>query len=237
MMAAHAEVAAVIRERVPHAAIGVAHNMMAFAPERRFHPLDRLLARIAHRCYNRGVVEAFATGRWDFVLPPATRIRGRRDDLPQSLDLFGVNFYSRLHLRCPGHQRRIGDFAYRDTNGRGLTDNGWEIVPEVFGRLLHEAVQSGFPLVVTENGIADATDRVRAAFIEEHVRALDGVHGYFHWSLLDNYEWLDGFGPKFGLYAVDRVTMARTPRGSVETFRRLGASFVRGADVSSAHAD
>jgi len=237
MMAAHAEAAAAIRERVPHAAIGVAHNMMAFAPERRFHPLDRLLARIAHRCYNRGVVEAFATGRWDFVLPPATRIRGRRDDLPQSLDLFGVNFYSRLHLRCPGHQRRIGDFAYRDTNGRGLTDNGWEIVPEVFGRLLHEAVQSGFPLVVTENGIADATDRVRAAFIEEHVRALDGVHGYFHWSLLDNYEWLDGFGPKFGLYAVDRVTMARTPRGSVETFRRLGASFVRGADVSSAHAD
>lgn len=227
MMAAHAEAAAVIRERVPHAAIGVAHNMMAFAPERRWNPLDRLLARVAHRCYNRGVIEAFATGRWDFILPPATRIRGRRDDLPKSLDLFGVNFYSRLHLRCPGRQRRVGDFAYRDTNGRGLTDNGWEIVPEVFGRLLHEAAQSGFPLVVTENGIADAADRVRASFIEEHVRALNHVHGYFHWSLLDNYEWLDGFGPKFGLYAVDRATMARTPRPSIETFRRLGAEFTR----------
>jgi beta-glucosidase len=225
MMAAHAEAAAAIRERVPHAAIGVAHNMMAFAPERRFSMLDRLLARIAHRCYNRGVVEAFATGRWDFVLPPATRIRGRRDDLPQSLDLFGVNFYSRLHLRCPGRQRRIGDFAYRDVHNRGLTDNGWEIVPHVFADLLQEAAKGGFPLVVTENGLADAADQFRAQFIEEHVSALKDVHGYFHWSLLDNYEWLDGFGPKFGLYAVDRTTMIRTPRASIETFRRLGAEF------------
>ena len=227
MMAAHVAASAAIRERVPHAAIGVAHNMMAFAPERRLNPLDRLLARIAHRCYNRGVVEAFATGRWDFVLPPATRIRGRRDDLPKSLDLFGVNFYSRLHLRCPGRQRRVGDFAYRDVNGRGLTDNGWEIVPEVFEELLREAAKGGFPLVVTENGIADAGDRFRSSFIEEHVRAFERVpvHGYFHWSLLDNFEWLDGFGPKFGLYAVDRETMVRTPRLSIETFRRLGAEF------------
>jgi beta-glucosidase len=227
MMAAHAAAAAAIRERVPHAAIGVAHNMMAFAPERRWNVLDRLLARIAHRCYNSGVVEAFATGRWDFVVPPATRIRGRCDDLPKSLDLFGVNFYSRLHLRCPGRQRRVGDFAYRDVHGRGLTDNGWEIVPEVFADLLREAAKGGFPLVVTENGIADAADRVRAAFIEQHVRALKDVHGYFHWSLLDNYEWLDGFEPRFGLYAVDRATMVRTPRPSIETFRRLGAEFTR----------
>jgi beta-glucosidase len=56
-------------------------------------------------------------------------------------------------------------------------------------------------------------------------RGID-VHGYLHWSLIDNYEWLDGFGPKFGLYEVDRDTLERRARPSVETFRRAGARFL-----------
>lgn len=231
LLAAHAASSAAIREVLPDAAIGVAHNMMAFAPERPANFLDSVLAGAAHRFYNRSLIEAFATGRWDFILPPGTRIRGRRDDLPRSLDVFGVNFYSRLHLRCPGTKRFIGEFAYRDASGAGLTNNGWEIVPELLPALLREAASAGFPLVVTENGLADADDRLRPAFLESHVKAIATagvpVHGYFHWSLLDNYEWLDGFGPKFGLYAVDRDTLERRPRPSVDTFRRLGKEFLQ----------
>ena len=52
------------------------------------------------------------------------------------------------------------------------------------------------------------------------------VHGYLYWSLVDNYEWLDGFGPKFGLYELDRLSMSRRPRPSVETFRALGRQFL-----------
>ncbi len=231
LLAAHAEAAAIIREVNPQAAIGVAHNMMAFAPERPRHWLDRLLVRATHHCYNRATVEAFATGRWDFRLPPATRLRGRRDDLPQSLDVFGVNFYSRLHLRCPGRARLVGDFTYRDASGRGFTDNGWEIAAPSLAPLLRDASRGGFPVVVTENGLADTADRLRGPFIEEHMAAIAAsgvdVHGYFHWSLLDNYEWLDGFGPKFGLYEVDRATMERRARPSVEAFRRAGEQFTR----------
>jgi len=223
----------VIRAANRDAAIGVSHNMMAFAPERRRNPLDRILATLADRCYNRGLVEAFATGRWDFLLPPRTRVRGRRDDLPDSLDLFGVNFYSRLHLRCPGRERMIGDFAYRDASGWGLTDNGWEIVPEALDALIAEASRVNKPLMITENGLADAADRLRPAFIEAHLAAIEraarrgiDVHGYLHWSLLDNYEWLDGFGPKFGLYEVDRLTLERRARPSVDVFRRAGARFL-----------
>jgi beta-glucosidase len=233
LLAAHVEAAGVIRAANPRAAIGVAHNMMAFAPERPRNVLDRTLARVAHRCYNLGLIEAFATGRWDFILPPATRVRGRRADLPKSLDVFGVNYYSRLHLRCPGRQRLIGEFQYLDRTGAGMADNGWEIVPHALEALLRDAAQSGFPVVVAENGIADANDRLRGAFIDDHLAAIarvegDGIpiDGYFHWSLIDNYEWLDGFGPKFGLYSVDRATMQRTPRPSVEVFRRAGARFL-----------
>jgi len=241
LLAAHCASAAVIREAVPDAAIGIAHNMMAFAPERPDSFLDRLLTRVAHRCYNRGVVEAFACGRWDFLLPPTTRVRGRRDDLVRSLDFFGVNFYSRLHLRCPGKERFVGEFRYADRTGRGLTDNGWEIAPHELEHLLSEASAIGLPLLVSENGIADAEDRLRAAFLTDHTAAIERaeargipIAGYLYWSLLDNYEWLDGFGPKFGLYEVDRLTMSRRPRRSVSTFRELGREFLsRGAGQRS----
>ncbi|HUJ12764.1 MAG TPA: family 1 glycosylhydrolase [Thermoanaerobaculia bacterium] len=234
LLAAHCEAAAAIRERAPDASIGIAHNMVAFAPERPDSFLDRLLTRIAHRCYNRGIIEAFASGRWDFLLPPTTRVRGRRDDLVRSLDFFGVNFYSRLHLRCPGKERFVGEFRYADRSGRGLTDNGWEIVPDALESLLGEASAIGLPLLISENGVADAEDHVRGAFIADHAAAIERaeergipVAGYLYWSLVDNYEWLEGFGPKFGLYEVDRLTMARRPRPSVATFRTSGRDFLR----------
>jgi beta-glucosidase len=232
LLAAHAEAAARIRQAVPGAAIGIAHNMMAFAPERRWNPLDRLLARYADRLYNDGLIEAFRTGRWDFVVPPFARFAGRRDDLPASLDFLGVNFYSRLHLRSPGRTRGVGDFGYLDRSGRGLTDNGWEIVPEAFEPILRRASSLGLPLLVTENGLADADDSRRSRFLEDHVAAVERVAaecriaGYLHWSLLDNFEWLDGYGPKFGLYSFDPETFERHPRPSSETFRRLGRRFL-----------
>ena len=229
LLAAHVEAADAIREHRPDAAIGIAHNMMAFAPSRPRHLFDRALTRIAHSCYNRGLIEAFATGRWRFLLPPGTVIRGRRDALTRSLDLFGVNFYSRLHLRSPGRQRWVGDFAYEDRSGNGLTDNGWEIAPHELRGMLDEAAKTNLPLVITENGLADAADHRRPAFLRAHFEqfAVDPrVHGYFHWSLLDNFEWLDGFGPRFGLYEVDRNTMERRARPSAAVFRDLGRRFL-----------
>ncbi len=234
LLAAHAEAAARVRDVTPHAAIGVAHNMMEFVPERRWNPLDRLLANRADRLYNAGLLEAFRTGRWNFTIPPFTRFSGRRDDLPGSLDFLGVNCYSRLHLRSPGRTRVVGDFRYVDRSGRGLTDNGWEIVPEAFERLLRRASSLGLPLLVTENGLADAADSRRSRFLEEHAASLERVAadvpvaGYLHWSLLDNFEWLDGYGPKFGLYSFDPVTFERRERPSAQTFRRLGRRFLEG---------
>ena len=52
------------------------------------------------------------------------------------------------------------------------------------------------------------------------------MSGYLHWSLLDNFEWLEGYAPRFGLVEVDRSTMARRPRPSAEVFRELGADYL-----------
>ena len=233
LLAAHEAAAARIRAAVPGAAIGVAHNVMGFAPERPGNPFDRLLVRVGHRFYNRTLLDAFGEGRWNATLPPFTRLAGRRPGLPASLDFFGVNYYSRLHLRFLGDGGRIGSFAYRDPRGRGLTDNGWEVVPEAFLPLLREAATVGRPLLVTENGLADAGDAKRAAFLEDHVAVVQAaeaeglpVCGYLHWSLVDNFEWLDGWAPRFGLLELDRETLGRRPRPSAETFRGLAAAYL-----------
>jgi len=99
------------------------------------------------------VLEAFGTGRFSLTFPPDLVVRVRRPELPGSLDFFGVNYYSRVHMRCPGRLRRPADFAYVDRSGRGMTDNGWEIAPESLQALLKEASSLGLPLAVTENGI------------------------------------------------------------------------------------
>ncbi len=100
---------------------------------------------------------------------------------------------------------------------------GYEEWPAALAGTIRRAAEmtDGLPLVVTENGIATDDDRTRIAFVSA---ALDGVldcladgidvRGYVYWSLLDNFEWTFGYGPKFGLVAVDRATQARTPKPS-----------------------
>jgi beta-glucosidase len=240
--AAHAAAAAAIRDAAPRAAVGIAHNMIDFVPSRPLWPFDRLLARHARRLYNGSFLEAFATGRWDLWIPPFTRLHGRLSSLAGSLDFVGVNYYSRLHVTCPAPTRVLSRFAYRDPRGRGLTDNGWEIAPESFGPLLRDASALGLPVLVTENGLADGGDTKRPEFLRAHVEALleaeragVPVAGYLHWSLVDNFEWLDGYGPKFGLYALDPETLERRPRPSVAVFHELGKSFL-GVGLPDRHA-
>lgn len=82
------------------------------------------------------------------------------------------------------------------------------------------------PILITENGVADRRDKYRKWWLEETVSAIArannqgaNVIGYFHWSLLDNFEWAQGWWPKFGLVAVDREAgMKRTVKQSAEWF-------------------
>jgi beta-glucosidase len=122
---------------------------------------------------------------------------------------------------------------------------GWEVVPEALHEQLlrlHRALP-GVPLYVTENGAAFAEapgadgrvdDRERIRYLHEHVgqvaraRAAGvDVRGYFAWTMWDNFEWAEGYGPTFGLVHVDRATLARTPKRSFDWYRRLAANGAR----------
>jgi len=132
-----------------------------------------------------------------------------RDD-----DFVGVQNYSRSLY---GEEGRLPPPEDADTSYMGQ-----EIYPPSLGNVVRYVYgETGVPILVTEHGVASEDDAVRARFIPAALEGLkavidDGipVKGYMHWSLLDNFEWVSGYGPKFGLVAVNRETFERTPKPS-----------------------
>jgi beta-glucosidase len=243
LLRAHIEAAAVLKERIPGCHVGIAHNMLDFAPDRRESALDRRLARAGERLYNLALLEAMATGRMDWSFPGEGRARIEVPGFPASNDFVGVNYYSRVHIRFRGVPGAVGQFLYRDPESRGLTDTGWEIHPQGFDRVLRQAGEAGRPILVTENGIATQNDGLRRDFLREHALVLAHrleagapIRGYFYWSLIDNFEWLEGFRPRFGLFEVDYATFARRRRPSADVFAELGRRFTAPASEESSSA-
>jgi len=122
-----------------------------------------------------------------------------------------------------------------------LTDMGWEISPAAFRDLLVRLQREyGVPVMVTENGAAfpddlEPTGRVadprRVAYLEGHIGAVHDaitagadVRAYFAWSLLDNFEWAEGYSKRFGLVHVDYGTLARHPKDSARWFAQTAGS-------------
>ncbi len=224
----------------PRSRVGLVQNMVAFTPLGRgaTRHADYLFNRLFLNAAVRGDLDANADGRVE---------RGERDRHPRKADFVGVNYYFRGRVTGLGASLSrsipILDFVPR-TTWRWLrdpaappcptvcSDFGSEIFPEGFGRVLREAGSFGLPVYVTENGIADADDDLRPAFLRSHLRVLRRamrdrvarVRGYFEWSLVDNLEWSDGFAPKFGLFSFDPVTLERTARPSARLFSRIARS-------------
>jgi len=217
--------------------------MLDFAPDRRESAFDRRLARAGERLYNVALLEAIATGRMDWSFPGEGRARIEAPGFPAANDFVGVNYYSRVHIRFRGVPGAVGEFVYRDPEARGLTDTGWEIHPQGFDRVLRLAEAAGLPILVTENGIATRNDGLRRDFLREHALVLahrleEGapIEGYFYWSLIDNFEWLEGFRPRFGLFEVDYATFARRRLPSADLFAELGRRFTGRAAAGSSSA-
>jgi beta-glucosidase len=232
MVRAHGAAAQAIRARNPSARIGVVMNLIRFEPKRWYNLLDVIVTRFAGNAFNWTFLDSVAAGRVRFGAPGFPSVDEPSPDLAGSLDFVGVNYYRRdLVSFAPGQPGFV-----RNEPGEGeRTDLGWEIHPEGLLRLLREVhARYGRPIYVTENGLADRTGARRGAFIKDHLAAVAAavgegidVRGYFHWSLLDNFEWADGFEPRFGLYRVDYATFERTPAPGADVFAELAAALRR----------
>lgn len=147
--------------------------------------------------------------------------------LKNNIDYVGVNYYMRMLVKAS--LSHPANWAKRwDTKTSRRSDTGWELYPKGIYRVTQKVRKYGLPILITENGIADKNDKLRSQFIEEHVSEImrskeDGanIRGYFYWSLLDNYEWSEGFWPKFGLIEIDRKTQKRSLRESAKNINKI----------------
>lgn len=171
------------------------------------------------------------------------------DDLAlisQPLDFYGVNYYNPMAVRAATEEGAL-PFEYGEVEGHPTTDFGWPVVPEGLTELLtglKERYPEIPPIVITENGCSyamgpDASgvveDQPRIDYLDSHLRAVAeviaqgvDVRGYYCWSLMDNFEWADGYTQRFGLVHVDYETLVRTPKRSFDWYAdviaRHGAS-------------
>lgn len=177
-----------------------------------------------------------AGGRVDFVAD------GDMDIIAEPTDFLGVNYYScrRVSAAGPAPGQEFGWRVEEPGPDVPRSGMGREIFPEGLTSLLRRLRDDygDRPLYVTENGVpyrdeaVDAAGRVpdqrRVAYLREHIEAMhraiaDGadVRGYFVWSLLDNFEWAAGYGPRFGLVHVDYDTLERVPKDSFRYYAQV----------------
>lgn len=210
--------------------VGLAHHLRIFDPARAWSPFDIFAAHVFEDLFDWVFVDAVETGRLHLKIPFIANRDMVIEGLAHTEDFIGVNYYSRDIVRFTiknGFKNVIQREVKRNAE---VSDLGWEIYPEGMYRILM-SVKNRYPgksVLITENGIADAKDTKRGKFILDHLQAVEdamkagvNVEGYCHWSLMDNFEWDEGFTPRFGLYEVDYATQKRTPRPSASIFSRL----------------
>lgn len=233
LLQAHVAAFYIIRRQQPEAQIGYCLHYRLFDPSNPLSPLDQGVARLQEELFNWSLLRAAETGHFPFptslLLPAIAGAAGARD-------YHGVNYYTREMVRfdptLPTElfgRRFVKAGAIR--NDTGLDEEFGEIYPEGLYRVLktiHGRTRGNKPLYITENGFCNAADDLRPAAILGHLAMLhrairEGVpvRGYFYWSLVDNFEWNNGWHLRFGLIEVDPITRKRLPRRSASLFGEI----------------
>ncbi len=224
LIRAHAAAYHAIHRLQPTASVGLAHHYRGFEPAEGFVPINRMIARYRSRWFNDVFPRAVTDGKIRFLK--------MRESIPEARgtqDFFGLNYYTveqvSVQLRRLSAIFQAGGFS----DDADLSPTGWIAnKPEGFWDALRWAHAYGKPIYVTENGIEDSEDVIRPRYLASHLQQLWRavnfnwrVKGYFHWTLVDNFEWERGWTQRFGLWALDPRTQERTKRPSADFFAEV----------------
>jgi len=206
--------------------IGIVKNIFQFEPYQRWNIMDWAVSSMLDSVFNSSIINYFKTGNFDFHLPLQARLSFQNPEAISSMDFIGLNYYS--HYLVSARPDIKEPFVFLERPNEIQTDMDYSIYPEGFYRALHTIKKLGAPIYVTENGIADKDDTRRSLFINRYIYAMykamrEGVdiRGYFYWTLMDNFEWAEGYDKKFGLYSVDFKSQKRTLREGSNSFKKI----------------
>jgi len=229
---AHGGAVDVLRATVPAASIGGIHCRQPCMPSTPADA-DAAAAAVVDAYWNNAFPDPQCLGVYPAALARAVEPFLQDGDLARiarPVDWFGLNHYSPLYIRAAA-DKSLGFASTEPPADKPRTGIGWPIEPDAFRTTLldtHERYR--LPIYVTENGFGgpetandkgEVADHGRVAYLAGYGDAMDAaiaggadVRGYFVWSLLDNFEWRSGYGPRFGIVHVDYPTQRRTPKAS-----------------------
>lgn len=185
--------------------VSFANHLRVFAPKNPKNPLHRIASWLSERLFQGTLTEAMMTGKCRF---PVRHRRGVKRG--RYYDFIGINYYSRSTVSGLSDGVREGCFR---------NDLGWEIYHEGLIEL-SERLNRRYcaPVWVTENGTCDNTDSFRSRFIYDQLKLISEknapIERYYHWSFMDNFEWREGEGSRFGVVHVDYESGKRTVKNS-----------------------
>ncbi len=237
----HGKAVPIIRELVPNANVGITMDYSHPEPASD-DPKDHAAAERFHAYHNQWFYEPVFKGTYPAHLLPVIENALEGIDVNEvseasvPIDFLGVNYYSRSLSAWDENSQPIQHKTMYE-EGRERTMMGWEVYPDGLRQALLRITHDYQPktIYITENGSSfqdpPPTDGIvedprRVAFLESHLNALSQaidegapVAGYFAWSLMDNFEWAEGYAKRFGLYYVDFETQTRTPKRSAHVYR------------------
>lgn len=227
LLLAHAAAYRTIHRLDGRARVGLVVNVRPFVPAQLDSRLDRSASALFDRMFNAAVLNALDNG----VLTPPLGFGRQVGQLVDSFDFIGVNYYTRELVRFD--IRRPGElfshrFFHPDGETSDLTKDDipyGENYPPGLIDALQRVAHYGKPIYVTECGLPDDDDDQRPRFLITHIAAMHDamqmgipVKGFFHWTLVDNFEWAEGWKLRFGLYELDPARQTRTPRRSAHAY-------------------
>ncbi len=224
MARGHAAAYHAIHEIQPQARAGTAIHYRSMKAAKSWFPLDGMVARQLSRLFN----DAFMRPLMNGVMPTLLG-RVRIPEAKGTQDYLGVNYYTRdlVSFNLLYANQLFGHRYYRpdaELSGTGFLAHE----PEGMFEALKWALQFNVPIIITENGVEDAEDHLRPKSLVENLhqvwRAINfnwPIKGYFHWSLVDNFEWERGWTQRFGLWELDEATQARKKRPSVDLYAEI----------------
>lgn len=233
MLICHLNAYKLIHQIIEDAQVSIVNQLILCYPKHKWSLIENMLSSAVNSFLNRPYMEAFSTGMLQFRPLGIRLFRQEIVGLQESLDFISVNHYTSVYATIDPRDWTEFPLCNRRPNTNvPLSDFQWSVIPSTLATTVRWVDREWNPrhlkIFVTEHGISDKDDNLREWFVTQSLchlkRAIDygiPVMGYLYWSLLDNYEWADGYEQHFGYVKVDRATQERTPQKSLEGYKKI----------------
>ena len=221
MMKAHSIAYKSLKKYNPKSQVGIVKNLAYFYQKDHGSLWHRIIASLVDYTYNQVAIDAVIRGKVPFI--PFTFKRWMKD----TIDFFGINYYSAVYFKF-----KLGipvEMVFKEEDETEITQLGYGIYPEgLYQNIMRIKNSYNGPIYISENGIGTLDDSLRQRFILRHLfevhKAIENgadVKGFFYWSTIDNWEWAEGFEPRFGLIGIDYKTKERQIRDSARMYAAI----------------